>query len=375
MNKLAGHPGVKRDAAMHKSYLKLVKEKAPGVFEAVEEVKARIEEKLRAYDDRKKMLDDIHRREEALTAQRVADEEKRQQHESSSGDDRAELRSTSPEFDDSKFDEHLRRFRAAVTNAVDHQSQASYPELPHLVHQQQKWTSHQREVHVDPPSLPPKPAIIADESHPPIPPKLSESTAVEPRTHKSLAKTEGGKPLKTIFLPLSLESKFLDTAMPNTQKKLETCGILCGKLSLDAFFITTLVIPQQESTENTCQTKDEETMFEYIDSKNLFVLGWIHTHPTQSCFLSSIDLHTHNAYQIMLPEAIAMVCSPSKTPSLGIFRLTDPTGMNIISKCNRAGFHPHDEHGLYTTCDRKQHAGHVITKDGLPFECVDLRKQ
>lgn len=34
------------------------------------------------------------------------------------------------------------------------------------------------------------------------------------------------------------------------------------------------------------------------------------THPTQTAFLSSVDLHTHCSYQLMLPESIAIVCSP-----------------------------------------------------------------
>lgn len=34
------------------------------------------------------------------------------------------------------------------------------------------------------------------------------------------------------------------------------------------------------------------------------------THPTQTAFLSSVDLHTHCSYQMMLPESIAIVCSP-----------------------------------------------------------------
>eukprot|EP00952_Eustigmatos_sp_NYUAD-ZCMA_P005687 24675-Eustigmatos_ZCMA.PRE.1 len=34
----------------------------------------------------------------------------------------------------------------------------------------------------------------------------------------------------------------------------------------------------------------------------LFVLGWIHTHPQHRCFMSSIDVHTHVGYQLMLPE-------------------------------------------------------------------------
>ena len=39
------------------------------------------------------------------------------------------------------------------------------------------------------------------------------------------------------------------------------------------------------------------------------VVGWIHTHPTQSAFLSSVDLHMQYSYQQMLPEALAIVCS------------------------------------------------------------------
>lgn len=34
------------------------------------------------------------------------------------------------------------------------------------------------------------------------------------------------------------------------------------------------------------------------------------THPTQTAFLSSVDLHTHCAYQLMMAEAIAIVCAP-----------------------------------------------------------------
>jgi STAM-binding protein len=30
--------------------------------------------------------------------------------------------------------------------------------------------------------------------------------------------------------------------------------------------------------------------------------------------MSSVDLHTHFSYQIMLPEAVAIVCAPRFTP-------------------------------------------------------------
>ncbi|KAH3660252.1 hypothetical protein OGAPHI_007457 [Ogataea philodendri] len=212
---------------------------------------------------------------------------------------------------------------------------------------------------------------IESETEPPVLPKkpISSSAAV----HKTVNFTEGGSPLRTVFLPPKLVDEFLTIAKKNTSKKLETCGILCGKLNRNAFFINYLVIPEQDSTPNTCNTKNEEKLFDFIDNLDLFVLGWIHTHPTQSCFLSSVDLHTQNSYQIMLNEAIAIVCSPKFERKLGIFRLTDPPGIPTITNCNLSGFHPHETDNLYVECHRtNSDGGHVVLKD-LPFEIKDLR--
>ena len=67
-----------------------------------------------------------------------------------------------------------------------------------------------------------------------------------------------------------------------------------------------------------------------VNREGLLTFGWIHTHPTQTCFLSSIDMHTQFSYQIMMPEAIAIVMAPSKEPNSGVFTLT-PKGMDILS--------------------------------------------
>lgn len=87
------------------------------------------------------------------------------------------------------------------------------------------------------------------------------------------------------------------------------------------------------------------------------------THPTQTAFLSSVDLHTHCWYQLMLPEAIAIVCAPKHNEyvtllsekntlvnvyvnvtvvrvSASVFRLT-ASGMSQVSGCRLKGFHPH----------------------------------
>jgi proteasome lid subunit RPN8/RPN11 len=90
--------------------------------------------------------------------------------------------------------------------------------------------------------------------------------------------------------------------------------MLCGILKSNAMFITRLVVPEQTSTSDTCETLNEEEFFDYCDKEELLVIGWIHTHPTQTCFMSSRDLHTHVGYQVMMPESIAIVCAPSKEP-------------------------------------------------------------
>lgn len=131
-------------------------------------------------------------------------------------------------------------------------------------------------------------------------------------TFKPSAYLENGTPLRTIFLPPDLRHQFLSIALPNTNANLETCGILCGTLISNALFISKLVIPEQESTSDTCETINESDLFDYVDGEDLMVLGWIHTHPTQTCFMSSRDLHTHCGYQVMMPESIAIVCAPSK---------------------------------------------------------------
>ena len=94
----------------------------------------------------------------------------------------------------------------------------------------------------------------------------------------------------------------------------------------------------------------------------------IHTHPSQTCFLSSIDLHTHYGYQLMLAEAIAIVLAPTAKPDHGVFHCT-PGGMKALSKCNRGGFHQHQE-----TFPLYQAANHIIWQGPeVAVKFIDLR--
>ena len=253
-------------------------------------------------------------------------------------------------------------------------------QMPPILPPKQRWEPNQATL-VDGapgsnvPPLPPKHL-----SGPKLPEKPREPLTTVPTkpeldpasyTFKPSAYLENGSPLRSVFLPATLRSQFLAFAAPNTKNNLETCGILCGTLVSNALFISRLVIPEQIATSDTCETVNESALFDYCDAEDLIMLGWIHTHPSQTCFMSSRDLHTHSGYQVMLPESIAIVCAPSKSPDWGVFRLTDPPGLKTVLNCTQTGlFHPHGEANIYTGALRP---GHVVEVQQLNFETVDLR--
>ncbi|OXB54590.1 hypothetical protein ASZ78_004091, partial [Callipepla squamata] len=204
-----------------------------------------------------------------------------------------------------------------------------------------------------------------------VPENSSSSTTLLEKKEKSGTSTEDSPPanwalkpaaalsavqtqleaLRGVILPRDLCHRFLLLAEANTLRGIETCGILCGKLTRNEFTITHVIVPKQSSGPDYCDMENVEELFGIQDQFDLLTLGWIHTHPTQTAFLSSVDLHTHCSYQLMLPEAIAIVCSPKHNErcitvvscllsSTGIFRLTN-AGMLEVSACKKKGFHPH----------------------------------
>ncbi|PHH87665.1 hypothetical protein CDD83_8575 [Cordyceps sp. RAO-2017] len=224
---------------------------------------------------------------------------------------------------------------------------------------------------------PPPPASSAPANQPPLPPKgLPVDGPPLPRrdrlTFKPGAYLENGDPIRSVFIPSQLRSAFLDMADDNTRAGLEMCGIICGMPVNNALFVRSLIIPDQRCTSDTCETENEGAIFDYCSSEDLIVLGWIHTHPTQTCFMSSRDLHTHAGYQVMMPESIAIVCAPRFKPSYGIFRLTHPPGLEHILDCKHQDtFHQHSIDNIYR--DSEHPGGHVYESDTLPFYVRDLR--
>ncbi|CAL7937623.1 unnamed protein product [Xylocopa violacea] len=213
----------------------------------------------------------------------------------------------------------------------------------------------------------------------PLKPLISPSSDISGQTSKEMrpAIDRSTKPsllcdnftLRDIVLPTKLMHNFLMLAFTNTTHNKETCGILAGKLERNKLVVTHLLIPEQTGSPDSCVTHNEEDIFDYQDQHNLITLGWIHTHPTQTAFLSSVDLHTHCAYQLMMAEAIAIVCAP-KYDETGFFILTPEYGLEFIANCRETGFHPHpSDLPLYT---KAKHCKLDVT---AIIEVVDLRRK
>lgn len=76
------------------------------------------------------------------------------------------------------------------------------------------------------------------------------------------ATSEDGIPLRHLFLPDDLVDRFVALAMRNTDRKIETCGLLLGQLNQNKFAITTLLIPKQHGSADNCEMTHEEEIFD-----------------------------------------------------------------------------------------------------------------
>lgn len=178
--------------------------------------------------------------------------------------------------------------------------------------------------------------------------------------------SESSTGLRTVTLPGDLISRFLAIAKVNSDRGIETLGTFGGQLCKNRFLVTHLLIPRQVGKSDSCTMDGLEDVWEIHDKENIIFLGWIHTHPAYSVFLSSVDMHNQYEWQHMLPEAIATVCS-IKDGVTGHLRLTQ-AGMAEIGDCSLTNFHPHSKQPpLWTEAD------HVATEAGSKVIIKDLR--
>jgi STAM-binding protein len=95
----------------------------------------------------------------------------------------------------------------------------------------------------------------------------------------SMSFMEGG--LRTVKIPDDTMMKFLEVARSNTLRNVETCGILAGQLKQHQLLVTHVILPKQSGTSDSCNTMNEEEIFDIQDQLNLITLGWIHVNMSE----------------------------------------------------------------------------------------------
>jgi len=180
--------------------------------------------------------------------------------------------------------------------------------------------------------------------------------------------------LRPVVFPRGLIDEFLSSAAPTLSRGIEWCGIIAGTLQGGTLRCTHILIPRQTGTSDTCTALDEVDLFSYQTAANLLTIGWIHTHPRMDAFLSSVDLHTHANYQSLLPEAIAVVCSPTHRPTYAILRIAD-AALSVLHRCTLTGFHEHHSANGQKLHDLAEQCPHVVEVDAAPWplKLVDLQ--
>ncbi|KAF9017629.1 Mov34-domain-containing protein [Hymenopellis radicata] len=193
----------------------------------------------------------------------------------------------------------------------------------------------------------------------------------------STTATDSPKPLRQMLVPTRCIEEFLARAQANTAKDIETLATLLGVKERirdvhgkrTVYRVTTVFIPQQEGKSDQCASTEagDAELVEYVFKHGLKQLGWIHTHPSWGCFMSSVDLHNALGFQLDLPESISIVCSRIEDKANGIFRVTVPEGIEELLNCDRTGFHSHPDKLFEEVTD-----GSVVFVDG-PLTVVDCR--
>lgn len=170
---------------------------------------------------------------------------------------------------------------------------------------------------------------------------------------------------KSLKIPQMLIDEFIALSYSNTERDIETLGILAGYASTNSYEICSLILPRQQGCGDSCECLDDEGLFACLENNGWQVMGWIHTHPNHDLFLSSIDLHTHACYQWFFPESVAIVFAPTHPKQIATFRITTK-GLETIRNCKAKGFHPHGRE-IY------KEAQNVEFVSNSEFRKIDLR--
>ena len=117
--------------------------------------------------------------------------------------------------------------------------------------------------------------------------------------------------IKISLLVIAKMIKF-DSSKPNK----ETIGLLIGRQNNNYLIVEDIRISQKEGTAVHVEFKEEELIQTTIEiskrSDDRVIVGWIHTHPNLTAFMSGTDISTQEIYQSLMDEAIAIVIDSVK---------------------------------------------------------------
>ena len=127
----------------------------------------------------------------------------------------------------------------------------------------------------------------------------------------------------------------LTYANSNLSKRewVEVIGLLTGHMKQEGTPLEHLIVedywPVDQGDAVSVEIVDQKVFTEIFHKKesDQFIIGWAHSHPSYTPFLSDDDFRTHLRYQTFWNKSIALVIDPLMISSddygLGVFRIDD----------------------------------------------------
>lgn len=134
-----------------------------------------------------------------------------------------------------------------------------------------------------------------------------------------------------IFISASSMGEMIEFDLSQPGK--ETAGLLIGEMVGKDLYIDEIIIGAQVGNAVHVEINEEALIAATVEiserEDGKAIMGWFHTHPGMSSFMSPTDVATQRIYQALFPEAIAIVIDPikfSETNNIedldfGVFRL------------------------------------------------------
>jgi len=142
----------------------------------------------------------------------------------------------------------------------------------------------------------------------PIPMEPVKTVASNDRNEAKIAITT-----KAILKIASHSLKYANSKIPRDHW-VEVIGLIAGSFdNTNGILHLEDVYPMGHGTAVYAEIKDYKNYvraFRDIKKKNLFIVGWYHSHPSYGCFMSREDLGTQARYQKLWNKAVALVIDP-----------------------------------------------------------------